>query len=51
MGPSSTYPADWLPPINEVKPILIEKPEPFEDAHNDIKRFLGDCITYFEVFQ
>ncbi len=50
-GPSGTYPHDRLPPVNEVKPILMEKPEPFEGAHNDIERFLGDCLTYFEVFR
>ncbi len=49
-GPSGTYPHDRIPPTNEVKPILIEKPEPFEGAHDDIECFLGDCLTYFEVF-
>ncbi len=50
-GPSGTYPHDQLPPANEVKPILIKKPERFEGTHDDIERFLGDCLTYFEVFQ
>ncbi len=50
-GPSGTYPHDRIPPANEVKPILIEKPEPFEGAHDDIEHFLGDCLTYFEVFR
>ncbi len=50
-GPSGTYPHDRLPPINEVKPILIEKPEHFEGAHDDIEHFLGDCLMYFEVFR
>lgn len=34
----------------EVKPSLMEKPEYFEGKHDDIEQFLGDCITYFEVF-
>ncbi len=50
-GPSGTYPHDRLPPVNEVKPILMEKPEPFEGAHDNIERFLGDCLTYFKVFR
>ncbi len=29
----------------------MEKPELFEGTHDDIKRFLGDCLTYFEVFR
>ncbi len=49
-GPLGTYTHDRLPPINEVKPILMDKPKHFEGAHNDIKRFIGDCVTYFEVF-
>ncbi len=37
--------------MSDVKPILMEKPEHFEGAHDDIERFLGDCKTYFEVFR
>ncbi len=49
-------PRQWVPQahtplIAEVKPILMDKPEHFKGAHDDIKRFLGDCVTYFEVFQ
>ncbi len=50
-GPSGTYDVDRLPPMSEVKPLLMEKPEHFEGTHNDIKHFLGDCKTYFEVFR
>ncbi len=44
------YAHDRLPPISEVKPILMDKPEHFEGAHNDIEHFIEDCVTYFEVF-
>ncbi len=37
--------------MSGVKPILMEKPQYFEGAHDDIERFLGDCKTYFEVFR
>ncbi len=37
--------------MSEVKPILMDKPEHFDGAHNDIEHFLGDCATYFEVFR
>ncbi|SJL08317.1 uncharacterized protein ARMOST_11680 [Armillaria ostoyae] len=33
-----------------IKPILMQPPKPFKGAHNDIKCFIGDCITYFEAF-
>ncbi len=36
--------------MSGIKPILMEKPQYFEGAHDDIERFLGDCKTYFEVF-
>ncbi len=49
--PSSTYPHDQLPPTSDIKPLLMEKPEHFEGAHDDIEHFLGDCLTYFEVFR
>ncbi len=49
-GPSGTYTIDRLLPMSEVKPFLMEKPEHFKGAHDDIERFLGDCQTYFEVF-
>ncbi len=29
----------------------MEKPQYFKGAHDDIKRFLGDCKTYFETFR
>ncbi len=34
-----------------IKPILMKTPTPFKGEHDDIERFLGDCLTYFEVFQ
>ncbi|SJK99384.1 uncharacterized protein ARMOST_02680 [Armillaria ostoyae] len=34
----------------DIKPILMQPPKPFKGAHNDIERFIGDCITYFKVF-
>ncbi len=37
--------------MSDVKPLLMEKPEHFEGAHDDIEHFLRDCKTYFEVFQ
>lgn len=49
-GPSGTYAIDQLPPISKVKPVLMDKPEPFQGDHNDIERFIGDCVTYFKVF-
>ncbi|SJK97314.1 uncharacterized protein ARMOST_00566 [Armillaria ostoyae] len=33
-----------------IKPILMQPPKPFKGVHDDIKRFIGDCITYFEAF-
>ncbi len=45
------YPINWLPPMGEVKPMLMEKPKHFEGAHDDIECFIGDCLTYFEVFR
>ncbi len=36
--------------MSDVKPLLMEKPQYFEGAHDDIEHFLGDCKTYFEVF-
>lgn len=50
-GPMGTYPINRIPPMGDVKPILMDKPEPFEGANDDIERFLGDCCTYFEVFR
>ncbi|SJL16394.1 uncharacterized protein ARMOST_19918 [Armillaria ostoyae] len=32
-----------------IKPILMQLPKPFKGAHDDIKHFIGDCITYFEA--
>lgn len=49
-GPSGTYPSDARLPMSEIKPLLMEKPQYFKGAHDDIERFLGDCRTYFETF-
>ncbi|PBK88654.1 hypothetical protein ARMGADRAFT_1084615 [Armillaria gallica] len=29
----------------------MEKPQKFTGKHDNIERFVGDCITYFEVFR
>ncbi len=42
---------DAPPPMSEVKPLLMEKPQYFEGTHDDIEHFPGDCKTYFEVFR
>ncbi|PBK80808.1 hypothetical protein ARMGADRAFT_1039732 [Armillaria gallica] len=51
IGPSGTW--NLLNPLAAagVKPILMEKPGKFSGKHDDIEWFLGDCTTYFEVFQ
>ncbi len=51
VGPSGTYNRDHPPAMSDVKPLLMEKPQYFEGAHDDIERFLGDCKTYFETFR
>ncbi|SJL13393.1 uncharacterized protein ARMOST_16836 [Armillaria ostoyae] len=33
-----------------IKPILMQPPKSFKGAYDDIERFIGDCITYFEAF-
>ncbi|PBK60937.1 hypothetical protein ARMSODRAFT_1026027 [Armillaria solidipes] len=33
-----------------IKLILMQPPKHFQGAHDDIERFVGDCITYFEAF-
>ncbi|SJL17385.1 uncharacterized protein ARMOST_20935 [Armillaria ostoyae] len=33
-----------------IKPILMQPPKPFHGDHDDIERFIGDCLTYFEAF-
>ncbi|SJL14659.1 uncharacterized protein ARMOST_18124 [Armillaria ostoyae] len=38
--------APWL----GVKPIMVKPPLPFFSKYDDIERFIGDCLTYFEVF-
>ncbi len=44
-GPSGTYDHEHPLSMNGIKPILMEKPQYFEGAHDDIERFLGDCET------
>ncbi|PBK75376.1 hypothetical protein ARMSODRAFT_1012829 [Armillaria solidipes] len=29
---------------------MIRPPHPFKGDHDDIKRFVGNCLSYFEVF-
>ncbi len=50
-GPSGTYDHEHPLSMNGIKPLLMEKPQYFEGAHDDIERFLGDCKTYFETFR
>ncbi|SJK99609.1 uncharacterized protein ARMOST_02917 [Armillaria ostoyae] len=38
--------APWL----GVKPIMVKPSLPFFGKYDDIERFVGDCLTYFEVF-
>ncbi|SJK96774.1 uncharacterized protein ARMOST_00020 [Armillaria ostoyae] len=38
--------APWL----GVKPLMVKPPLPFDGKYDDIERFIGDCLTYFEVF-
>ncbi|SJL17084.1 uncharacterized protein ARMOST_20626 [Armillaria ostoyae] len=38
--------APWL----GVKPLMVKPPLPFFGKYDDIERFIGDCLTYFEVF-
>ncbi|SJL15524.1 uncharacterized protein ARMOST_19024 [Armillaria ostoyae] len=47
-APVGTAPdeAPWL----GVKPIMVKPPLPFFGKYDDIERFIGDCLTYFEVF-
>ncbi|PBK60265.1 hypothetical protein ARMSODRAFT_1026658 [Armillaria solidipes] len=33
-----------------VKPVMVKPPTPFEGKHDDIEHFIGDCLSYFEVF-
>ncbi|PBL01881.1 hypothetical protein ARMGADRAFT_1071376 [Armillaria gallica] len=40
--------ADGLP-FQQVKLILVNKLEPFKRDTNDLERFFGDCIMYFEA--
>ncbi|PBL04535.1 hypothetical protein ARMGADRAFT_1070980 [Armillaria gallica] len=49
--PTGTWNAAEPPAAAGVKPILMEKPRKFAGKHDDIERFVGDCITYFEVFR
>ncbi|PBK59533.1 hypothetical protein ARMSODRAFT_982941 [Armillaria solidipes] len=46
---TTNYYADDAPHLG-VKPILLQLPKTFHSAHDDIDRFTGDCVMYFEVF-
>ncbi len=50
-GPTGIYSIERPPPMSDVKPLLMEKPEHFKGARDNIEHFLGDCKTYFEVFR
>ncbi|PBK89744.1 hypothetical protein ARMGADRAFT_1083206 [Armillaria gallica] len=50
-GLTGTWNAAEPPAAAGVKPILMEKPRKFAGKHDDIEQFVGDCITYFEVFR
>lgn len=45
----------WSPdqPLHfiNVKPILMKVSRTFKGKHDDIERFLGDCMQYFETFK
>ncbi|PBK79449.1 hypothetical protein ARMGADRAFT_1040803 [Armillaria gallica] len=49
-GPTSTWDENAPPATAGIKPVLIEKPQKFARKHDDIERFVGDCIMYFKVF-
>ncbi len=51
MGPSGTYNHEHSLSMSSIKPLLMEKPQYFKGAHDNIERFLGDCKTYFETFR
>ncbi len=42
---------DMLPLFLGIKPILLQPPCAFKGDHDVIKWFLGDCLTYFDMFQ
>ncbi len=50
-GPLGTYNHEHPLSMSGVKPLLMEKPQYFEGAHDNIERFLGDCKTYFKTFR
>ncbi len=50
-GPIGEWNQADAPAFLGVKPILMKVPDPFEGEHDDMDPFIGDCNTYFEVFQ
>lgn len=49
-GPLGNWNMTDPPAMAGVKPLLMKPPRPFAGKHDDIKQFLGDCTTYFEIF-
>lgn len=47
-GPLGTLSRTNNAPYLDIKPILVKVPEYFKGEHDDMERFFGDCITYFE---
>ncbi|SJL04215.1 uncharacterized protein ARMOST_07576 [Armillaria ostoyae] len=47
-NPISFY-ADDAPHLH-IKPMMLAPPKDFKGDHDDIDRYIGDCLTYFEVF-
>ncbi len=49
-GPLGEWTVEPPAPFLGMKP-TFERPAKFKGDHDDIERFLGDCTTYFELFQ
>ncbi len=49
-GPLGEWAAEPPAPFLGMKP-TFERPTKFKGDHDDIDRFLGDCVTYFELFR
>ncbi|PBK58605.1 hypothetical protein ARMSODRAFT_1028122 [Armillaria solidipes] len=55
--PSPPIP-EWQKPLHagdnipwlSIKPIMLQPLKPFKRHHDNIERFLGDCIIYFKAF-
>ncbi len=49
--PMGTWDVANPPLATGIKPILVKAQRMFKGDHNDIKCFLRDCTTYFEIFR